>query len=250
MSTHRRPRPRTPRAVRPPTADRMPAALPGRPPGRAAHREPRPRRLRPRPSARTAAHRRPRLAAGRRRPRHHLGCLPGRSTRPSSPAATSSTSPCRCAAVGTIAIGIVLVLLLGEIDLSVGSVSGLAAAILAVLFVNQGWPLGRLAILAASRSGAVVGLLYGALFNRFGVPELRHHPGRPARLPRPAAARARQPGHDQPARSSRPGRASRPSSSCRCGWPTSWRSSPPAVYALSAWRRNARRAEAGLSTTP
>ena len=36
------------------------------------------------------------------------------------------------AAVGTIAVGIVLVLLLGEIDLSVGSVSGLAAAILAV----------------------------------------------------------------------------------------------------------------------
>ena len=47
----------------------------------------------------------------------------------------------QCAAVGTISIGIVLVLLLGEIDLSVGSVSGLSAAILAVSFVNLGWPL-------------------------------------------------------------------------------------------------------------
>ena len=42
------------------------------------------------------------------------------------------------AAVGTIAIGIVLVLLLGEIDLSVGSVSGLAAAIMAVTFTSRG----------------------------------------------------------------------------------------------------------------
>src|SRR4051795_2594883 len=42
-------------------------------------------------------------------------------------------------AVGIISIGIVLVLLLGEIDLSVGSVSGLTSAILAVLNVSHGW---------------------------------------------------------------------------------------------------------------
>ena len=65
------------------------------------------------------------------------------------------------AAVGTIAIGIVLVLLLGEIDLSVGSVSGLAAAILAVGMVNQGWP-SIVAILAALVAGVVIGLAYGA----------------------------------------------------------------------------------------
>lgn len=35
-------------------------------------------------------------------------------------------------AVGTISVGVVMVLLLGEIDLSVGSVSGLAAATMAV----------------------------------------------------------------------------------------------------------------------
>ena len=41
------------------------------------------------------------------------------------------------APIGIIALGIVLVLLLGEIDLSVGSVSGLAAASMAVLLVER-----------------------------------------------------------------------------------------------------------------
>ena len=43
-------------------------------------------------------------------------------------------------AIGLISVGVVLVLLLGEIDLSVGAVSGLAAAITAVLSVKHGWP--------------------------------------------------------------------------------------------------------------
>lgn len=73
------------------------------------------------------------------------------------------------AAVGTIAVGIVLVLLLGEIDLSVGSVSGLAAAILAVLFVVQGVWVG-LAVLAAIAAGTLIGVVYGLLYTRFGVP--------------------------------------------------------------------------------
>ena len=38
-----------------------------------------------------------------------------------------------------ISVGVVLVLLLGEIDLSVGAVSGLAAAVMAVLNVKHGW---------------------------------------------------------------------------------------------------------------
>ena len=42
-------------------------------------------------------------------------------------------------AVGLVAIGVVLVLLLGEIDLSVGAVSGLCAAIMAVLMRKEGW---------------------------------------------------------------------------------------------------------------
>ncbi|WP_133544556.1 sugar ABC transporter permease [Microbacterium sp. BK668] len=75
----------------------------------------------------------------------------------------------QCAATGTIALGIVLVLLLGEIDLSVGSVSGLAAAILAVTFAQLQWGL-VLAIGAAILAGVLVGLLYGFLFTRFGLP--------------------------------------------------------------------------------
>ena len=73
------------------------------------------------------------------------------------------------AAIGTIALGVVLVLLVGEIDLSVGSVSGLAAAILAVGFVQLRWPL-VLAVLAALAVGCLVGLVYGYLVTRFGLP--------------------------------------------------------------------------------
>ncbi len=75
----------------------------------------------------------------------------------------------QCASIGTIALGIVVVLLLGEIDLSVGSVSGLAAAILAVGFVQAQWPL-VVALLCAVGAGTLVGLLYGFLYTRFGLP--------------------------------------------------------------------------------
>jgi D-xylose transport system permease protein len=73
------------------------------------------------------------------------------------------------AAVGVIALGIVCVLLVGEIDLSVGSVSGLSAAIVGVTFVKQDWPIG-LAILAAIATGAAIGLVYSQVYTRFGVP--------------------------------------------------------------------------------
>ncbi|MFL5899897.1 MAG: sugar ABC transporter permease [Solirubrobacterales bacterium] len=72
-------------------------------------------------------------------------------------------------AVGLISIGIVYVLLLGEIDLSVGAVSGLAAAVMTVLNVNHGWN-PYLAILGAVLVGATIGLLQGSVFSRFGVP--------------------------------------------------------------------------------
>ena len=73
------------------------------------------------------------------------------------------------AAVGTISIGIVLVLLLGEIDLSVGAVSGLAAAVMAVLNVKHGWgPIPS--ILAGLATGAVIGLANGFFVTRFQIP--------------------------------------------------------------------------------
>ncbi|MBN9234706.1 MULTISPECIES: sugar ABC transporter permease [Phyllobacteriaceae] len=74
-----------------------------------------------------------------------------------------------CSTVGVISLGIVCVLMLGEIDLSVGSVSGLASALVGVLWVNEGWPVG-FAIVTAMAAGAVIGSIYALLFNRFGMP--------------------------------------------------------------------------------
>jgi simple sugar transport system permease protein/D-xylose transport system permease protein len=71
--------------------------------------------------------------------------------------------------VGIIALGIVCILLVGEIDLSVGSVSGLSSALLGVLFVSRGLPV-VLAILAAMAAGVAIGSFYSLLFSRFGIP--------------------------------------------------------------------------------
>ncbi|WP_442966778.1 sugar ABC transporter permease [Rhizobium sp. C1] len=74
-----------------------------------------------------------------------------------------------CATVGIISLGIVCVLLLGEIDLSVGSMSGLASAMIGVLWVNQGFPVyGAIAI--AVVFGAMIGAVYAQLYNRLGMP--------------------------------------------------------------------------------
>ena len=73
------------------------------------------------------------------------------------------------AAVGTISIGIVLVLLLGEIDLSVGSVSGFCAGIMAVLAEKHDWsPV--LAIVAAIGAGALIGTFHGFMITYFDLP--------------------------------------------------------------------------------
>jgi len=71
--------------------------------------------------------------------------------------------------VGVISLGIVCVLLVGEIDLSVGSVSGLSAAALAVLYVTHGWSV-WLAMAAAIALGSVIGWVYAQIYNRIGVP--------------------------------------------------------------------------------
>lgn len=73
------------------------------------------------------------------------------------------------AAVGTIAIGVVLILLLGEIDLTVGIVSGLAASVMAVLNVKHGVS-APVALLAGTLTGTAVGLFQGFWITRFGIP--------------------------------------------------------------------------------
>jgi D-xylose transport system permease protein len=72
-------------------------------------------------------------------------------------------------AVGLISVGVVLVLLLGEIDLSVGAVSGLCAAILAVLTVKQGWGTFP-ALLVALGAAALIGTFQGFISTKFGIP--------------------------------------------------------------------------------
>ncbi|UKY53311.1 sugar ABC transporter permease [Streptomyces inhibens] len=71
--------------------------------------------------------------------------------------------------LGIMAVGIVFVLLLGEIDLSVGSVAGVGAAVWAVLSVTNGvndW----LAVLIAIVAGIAIGALHGFFFAKIGVP--------------------------------------------------------------------------------
>ncbi|GAA3277615.1 sugar ABC transporter permease [Dactylosporangium vinaceum] len=73
------------------------------------------------------------------------------------------------AATGTISLGIIMVILLGEIDLSAGSVSGLSAVAMTILSVHHGWhPL--LAVAAALAGAALLGLLHGWMFTKLGMP--------------------------------------------------------------------------------
>ncbi|GIH90715.1 sugar ABC transporter permease [Planobispora siamensis] len=73
------------------------------------------------------------------------------------------------AAVTVIAMGLVFVLLLGEIDLSAGFASGVCAAVLAILLTDQGQPW-YVAVLAAILTGAAIGTTLGALVAKLGIP--------------------------------------------------------------------------------
>ncbi|WP_129668921.1 sugar ABC transporter permease [Phytoactinopolyspora endophytica] len=73
------------------------------------------------------------------------------------------------AVIGTIALGVTFVLLIGEIDLSVAVTSGVCAAVTGVLVTRQGWdPIP--AILLALAIGAAIGLFQGYFVAVVGVP--------------------------------------------------------------------------------
>jgi D-xylose transport system permease protein len=72
-------------------------------------------------------------------------------------------------AIGILSVGIILVLLIGEIDLSVGAVSGVTAAIMAVLTVTYGIP-SILAIFIAVLVGLVIGAIQGLLVAKIRIP--------------------------------------------------------------------------------
>jgi D-xylose transport system permease protein len=73
------------------------------------------------------------------------------------------------AAVTVIAMGLVFVLLLGEIDLSAGFASGVCAAVMATLTaeLGQSW---FVSVLAGIGTGVVIGLVLGFLVARVGIP--------------------------------------------------------------------------------
>ncbi|MCG2801747.1 MAG: ABC transporter permease [Cellulomonas sp.] len=73
------------------------------------------------------------------------------------------------AVLGTLAIGMVIVLVLGEIDLSVGAIAGVSAAVMALAVSDRGWgPAAGIAL--ALVVGALIGLVHGAIITAFGIP--------------------------------------------------------------------------------
>ena len=75
----------------------------------------------------------------------------------------------QAAVVMILAMGLIFVLLLGEIDLSAGVTSGVAGALLAVSLSRWGfaWPL---AIAVAMLAGIAIGLFIGTLVAKIGIP--------------------------------------------------------------------------------
>ena len=75
----------------------------------------------------------------------------------------------QAAAVTVIAMGLVFVLLLGEIDLSAGYASGVCGAVLVILITDHGiawW----IALLVSIVVGAILGYAIGTLVSRLGIP--------------------------------------------------------------------------------
>ena len=75
----------------------------------------------------------------------------------------------QAAPVMVIAMGLVFVLLLGEIDLSAGYASGVCGAVLVLLVTNHGWSW-YTALGASIAVGALLGTLIGTLVSRLGIP--------------------------------------------------------------------------------
>ena len=134
-------------------------------------------------------------------------------------------------------MGIVFVLLLGEIDLSVGYVSGVAGVIAAVLLIPDGneVPAGRGDRVALLAAGVAIGMFHGLLITKIGIPSFvvtlagllgverrRAAPDRRPRHRRPPEQLPDRPRQRLPVRLARwlcvvaRRRSTRPSSSTRC----------------------------------
>ncbi|GLW07718.1 ABC transporter permease [Microtetraspora sp. NBRC 13810] len=73
------------------------------------------------------------------------------------------------AGIIVIAMGLVFVLLIGEIDLSAGFASGVCAAVLAVTLADHGLPW-YVAVVAAIVTGVLIGTALGTLVAKVGIP--------------------------------------------------------------------------------
>jgi len=72
-------------------------------------------------------------------------------------------------AVAVFAMGLVFVLLLGEIDLSAGYTGGVTAAVVGIVMTNHGWPWVP-ALVLGLLCGSAIGLAIGLIVARLGVP--------------------------------------------------------------------------------
>ena len=90
---------------------------------------------------------------------------PGRFTDPFNVANLTN----QAAAIVVLSMGLVFVLLLGEIDLAAGYTGGTAAAVTGVVMTEHGWPWIP-SLLACLATGAVIGLVIGLLVARLGIP--------------------------------------------------------------------------------
>jgi D-xylose transport system permease protein len=75
----------------------------------------------------------------------------------------------QAASVTVIAMGLVFVLLLGEIDLSAGYASGVCGAVLVILITNHGYAW-WIALLVSIIVGAILGYVIGSMVSRLGIP--------------------------------------------------------------------------------
>ncbi len=73
------------------------------------------------------------------------------------------------ATIIVLAMGLIFVLLLGEIDLSAGFAAGTAAAVLAVTLTLRGWPL-PVSLVVCLVTGVAIGLFIGVVVARIGIP--------------------------------------------------------------------------------
>ncbi|MGH3645305.1 MAG: sugar ABC transporter permease [Mycobacterium sp.] len=71
--------------------------------------------------------------------------------------------------ISVLAMGLVFVLLLGDIDLSAGVAGGVSACVMGLIVGNLSWPWWA-AILAAIACGALIGLIIGMLRAKLGIP--------------------------------------------------------------------------------